>query len=513
MPATQVQAPDGQTIEFPDSMDNDAIGAAMRKLYPLKAAGPAPQPDMATRQAAIEKVKAAEPAPTMGPEPQAKTWDDVSLADPFRGGIKGMASRTIPYLKGEAQDIKEGIMGIPGAIKGMVKAGVDVGGAVQGDPTSMVRAGKDVMGGLEGLGGIFTKPLESPETMTDPKKFTTEVGDAAMLATPSGAASIPEDISAVKGAMAPDLAKNVAGTLADAQVSTQGLLQKGEDAYASKIFDKTDAIRKADAAKPTKFDMTPVADAYKNLREGIRGTNLANLPHVQQAINVVKKAATKGPMNFETLQQLRTDIGNLTYSHTIPKFESKLLGGLYTAATDVLGKRAGELGMTPEFEAYNKEFSSLMDLRKTTLNKLKTLDPKSSGFFKKLTDTKDVRVQNMLDRFEEAAPGVGKEIRKILADTKPLQRVQEGSRGSMMGGRWRAIKEHPMTAIPAAMAGGALGTMTGIPMGGFLGGTLAATEAAKLSEKIAAARALGKIAYPEGHKLLKTGMGGMLPKQ
>lgn len=461
-------------------------------------------------------------APTQLSEVQ--NWGDVSVGNPFEGGIGAMAKRTGSYLGGELAGVGEAASGMMHGLMRIPQIAEDTIRGALGDPKhadAAVQSYKDMAQGFFDMG---TAPFKA-RTYTNPKAFGNEVFNvAATLYAPEKAAGLPEDLAVRMKAIKPkqQLLAQGAKRLAEAQVESQKLLETGEKAYDSVIGAKTRNIIAVDNAMGNPIHGQPVMDALLQKAGGLNADSRLRLPKVATVEDVIQKtldSVPNGNLNFQRLQQLRSDIGRVTFTHDIPPMEFQINEAAYKKATDLMKDRAGQLNMSDEFNAYNREHHALQELRKSTLSELKSFDPLSTGFFKKVGNVGDVRVQNMLDKFNEATErpgvrgsGVGDAIRRISDETKPFQRILSQGEGAGLMGRIKAVMTHPLYGGVGALLGMAPGRLVGMP---WIGGMIGATEGAALADKLNLAEALVKGSrYPAGEAAIKAGdVEGMIPSQ
>ena len=165
--------------------------------------------------------------------------------------------------------------------------------------------------------------------------------------------------------------------------------------------------------------------------------------------------------------------------------QKAILASTYGDLSDAMAARADDLGLSKQFDAYNKIHSVLQDYQKHGLLG-KLLDAKDSGQFydeigKRGNRAAILKLQNTLADYG-LQPDT---LDASLADVKDLHKyLQSGTAGSFIG-VFRKLAEHPV--------GGGLGLLAGGAAGNYMTRIFGAWAGAALAERIAVVRALEKM--------------------
>ena len=342
-------------------------------------------------------------------------------------------------------------------------------------------------------------------------------GGATMLAGKAGekvfkgAMNLPNTVSDVRAASDPtELNANVRGRLAAGQVEAQKAIKNGRSEYLNRIEQKTAGIKAKDTANPTTtLQAEPISDAITQKSGEMNAEGRLRMPTVARIYDLVNNAAAEGPMTFERLQQLRSDIGQLTFNKNLPPVERTIAQEAYGHATNMMAQRAAQLGETDAFNRYNAEYSALKQLDHDTLNDMLSDNAKPGDFFRLMNDQSNNQVQTMLDRFGKH----GDVVRSITKETHPLQaHLAKGGESSGFTGRMRAMMTQPGWAAAGAVAGKIPGMAVGMP---WVGEMIGASKGAEFGSRVATARAMreGSPFALGAQTLREGGIHGILPEQ
>lgn len=432
------------------------------------------------------------------PNVKPQSWRDATIGNPFEGGPAAMMRRSADYLKGEGQ-----------GVLGAMKAPISMAEGIIKDPESVQMLPGQV---AEGLKQTVTAPAKM-QTYADPRQMGAEVANVASFATPEGVKGTGEMAADLGTAV--DTAKldaNARGRLSAAQVEAQSALKNGRTEYANRIYNKTEGIRRKDAANPlpngAQMTVDPIENAVNAQTVNMNAQTRLNMPNVAKIEDLTAKARQSGPLTFARLQQLRSDIGQIAFNRNMPPVEKNIATAAYQQATDMMAQRAAQLGEADAFNKYNAEFTALKQLDHDYLNDLTEFNAKPTEFFRTIGDKGNAVVQNMLDRFGQH----GDVARQINKEAGPLVTHLNRPTGMNVMGRMGAVMKHPGYALAGSALGGVAGHAVGMP---WVGEMLGATVGATLGDRMAAARTLREGSpYAMGAKAVREGgEHAMLPEQ
>lgn len=429
----------------------------------------------------------------------------------------------VPHSWGEAGQMG---MHVLGAITHPIRTGMETGAQMQATYEGARARGNNPLTstaeGLASLVGIDAPEMEEAARRGD---YAGVIGEAipaaSMVAGGEAIKFIPKAIEGtrnlmgdIKAASSPELTANVRGRLSAAQVEAQKALKNGRAEYLNKINDKTAAIKAKDVANPLPAGAELKADPIKQAMEAKTGQLNAEgrlaMPTVARVYDLVDKAIAEGPMSFERLQQLRSDIGQLTFNRNLAPVEKSVLSEAYHKGTDMMANRAGQLGETDAFNRYNTEYQALKQLDHDHLNDLLEFQANPNDFWKTVTDKGNQAVQNMLDRFGQH----GNVIRQMSKDVAPLTSHLATKGESGFTGRMRAIAKQPIWAAGGAAVGGAAGHA--VPgMGPWVGSMVGASMGANFGERVGTAAAMreGSPFALGAQELNEGGQRAIIPEQ
>ena len=293
------------------------------------------------------------------------------------------------------------------------------------------------------------------------------------IATPAGRRALLDSASAVRDTMA---------------ARTQQILHASSDAAASHVSRLVRGINEADEAdiatkglaksgidtRPMTKGLNEAQGIYRQIGQKMPGADLV-------AKRLSDLGGTRVP--FEMAKQLRTDVGAAMEHAT--GAQKAILASTYGDLSDAMAARADDLGLSKQFDAYNKIHSVLQDYQKHGLLG-KLLDAKDSGQFydeigKRGNRASIIKLQNTLADYG-LQPDT---LDASFADVKDLHKyLQSGTAGSFIG-VFRKLAEHPV--------GGGLGLLAGSAAGNYMTRIFGAWAGAALAERIAVVRALEKM--------------------
>ena len=344
--------------------------------------------------------------------------------------------------------------------KGAQAVGENIKDAFGGNPDAAEKAlmgGAQVAGGAAGLEEFGTTAAKAYAKI--PKD--TPVTDASFSMLNKVAADAHVKLASFKSAVAEQIGKDVD------VISNRDVLDTARNPGAT-------GSMKASKVNDALIDGT--LDKFPGRTEA---TYPAEVKEVQKLIN--DKPAQ---MSWEAAKDLRTQVGNVLY-RTKAGGARAVVSQVYGTLTKMMENRAVELDAAGEFDRYNDLTRNMADYEHGAFGKLNAADS-GLDFMRVVNDRglkpelKDLQADMAKFGFE---PNFFDALRDSTKSTFKVASTSAGGGGFM--GRMRAFAEHPVVAVPAGVAAGAIAYHMGMGMS-FIAAMLAAGKAATMADKFGA---------------------------